>query len=323
MSKTATPPTISAVLTVYNKAPYLPDTIRSLRRHAEDERNVEYVFVDDASSDQSVSMIRELMNGAPRIRVIENTENRGPSVRLNQGAAVATGEFLYLLDGDDIATRGAMEGMHRLLRDNDADLVYGKTAKKFDDDVDIFDLAADSNASTRLSERPLQMVLEGGFVRMALMCKRSLFLEAGGADERIFVQDESLPLRLSAKAKRMVAWQADVIAMPRPLTSTDKVSRNKSQLHHDAFLAYRYALDDFGANYPDLAPLLFAKAVSAYWKHKKRRPGPAFLKPGFWRYLQVKVAKPMPKLKVLAKMHSEFAELDDVRRMPTTVTNLS
>lgn len=322
MSETATPPMISAVLTVYNKAPYLPDTIRSLRRHAEDERDIEYVFVDDASSDQSVSLIRELMAGAPRVRVIENADNCGPSVRLNQGAAAATGEFLYLLDGDDVATQGAMEGMHRLLRDYDADLVYGKTAKKLGKDIDLFSLTADPKASTRLSERPLQMVLEGGFVRMALMCRRSLFLEAGGADERIFVQDESLPLRLSAKAKRMVAWQADVIAMPHPLSGTEKVSRNKSQLHHDAFLAYRYALDDFGMDYPDLAPLLFAKAVSAYWKLERRRPGPAFLKSGFWRYLRVKVGKPTPQQRVLAQMQAAFAELDDIRRMPMLNTDV-
>jgi hypothetical protein len=316
MSQTGNPPIISAVLTVYNKAPYLPDTIRSLRRQAGDEREVEYVFVDDASSDDSVAMIKELMAGAAHVRVIENADNSGPSIRLNQGAAAAAGDFLYFLDGDDIATQGAMEGMHRRLCEHDADLIYGRTAKKLDAGADLMGLAADADARMRLSEHPLQMVLEGGFVRMALMCRRSLFLEAGGADERIFVQDESLPLRLAAKAKRMIAWQADVIAMPQAIDGAEKVSRNKSQLHHDAFLAYRNALDDFGKDHPDLAPAFFAKAVSAYWKHARRRPGPAFLKSAFWRYLQVKTGKPRPRPEVLAWMQSEFEKLGDIRRMP-------
>ena len=316
MSETAKPPTISAVLTVYNKAPFLPETIRSLRRQTEDERNVEYVFVDDASSDDSVAIIKEQMAGAPQVRVLENRENRGPSVRLNQGAAAASGEFLYLLDGDDIATQGAMLGMHGRLCAHDADLIYGRTAKKIDGHIDIFNLVADPDAPMRLSERPFEMVLEGGFVRMALMCRRALFLKSGGADERIFVQDESLPLRLSAKAKRMIAWQADVIAMPPMIDGSEKVSRNKNQLHHDAFLAYRHALDDFSADYPDLAPALFAKAVSAYWKFTRRRPGLALLKAGFWRYLQVKAGKAKPQPAVLAWMQSELAGLDDIRRMP-------
>ena len=115
MSDARKPPTISAVLTVYNKAPFLPDTIRSLRRQTEDETEIEYIFADDASSDDSVGVIRTLMADAPHARVIENADNRGPSVRLNQAAAAAAGAYLYLLDGDDIATDGAMMGMLRLL----------------------------------------------------------------------------------------------------------------------------------------------------------------------------------------------------------------
>lgn len=315
MSETAKPPSISAVLTVYNKAPFLPDTIASLRRQTEDEQDVEYIFVDDASRDDSVAIIKQLTANAPRVRVIENADNRGPSVRLNQGAAAAAGDYLYFLDGDDIATSGAMLGMLGLLREQEAGLIYGKTAKKVAGCIDLLGLAADADAPFRVSDRPLETVLGGGFVRMALMCRRALFLEAGGADERIFVQDESLPLRLAAKARRMIAWEAAVIAMPKASDGAEKVSRNKSQLHHDAFLAYRHALDDFGIDHPDLAPRLFAKAVSAYWKYAKRRPGAAVFKPGFWRYLQVKTGSAQPRPEVLAWMQAELSEVAGIRRM--------
>lgn len=317
MSAPAKPPMISAVVTVYNKAPFLANTIRSLRRQAEDERDVEYVFVDDRSSDDSLAIVRRCLADAPRARVIENPENRGPSVRLNQGAAAATGDFLYFLDGDDIATKGAMQGMLRLLQREEAELVYGKTAKRPPDGVDLLDLTANADAAHRVSEKPLATVLGGGFVRMALICRRALFLRAGGADERIFVQDESLPLRLAAHAARMVAWDAEVIAMPGAAAHDGgKVSGNKGQLHHDAFLAYRHALDDFGKDFPDLAPKLFAKAVSAYWKHARRQPGAAAFKPCFWRYLQVKTGLARPRPDVLARMQAAFAELENIRRMP-------
>ncbi|MDH3660509.1 MAG: glycosyltransferase [Alphaproteobacteria bacterium] len=315
MSDARKPPTISAVLTVYNKAAFLPDTIRSLRRQAEDEREVEYVFVDDASCDDSVSIIKKLTADAPRVRVIENADNRGPSTRLNQGAAAAAGAYLYLLDGDDIATRGAMIGMLRLLREEQADFIYGKTAKQSAPGVELFDIEADPDMPHSLSDKPFETVLGGGFVRMALMCRRDLFMAAGGADERVFVQDESLPLRLAARAKRMIDWQATVIAMPPPADGTEKVSGNKSQLHHDAFLAYRLALQDFGERHPDLAPKLYARAISAYWKHARRRPGAAVFKPGFWRYLQVKIGRPKPRSAVLAWMQSDFAALSGIRRM--------
>lgn len=316
MSDAIKPPTISAVLTVYNKADFLPNTIRSLRRQIEDETEVEYIFVDDASCDDSVPLVKELMADAPRIRIIGNTDNRGPSIRLNQAAAAATGDFLYFLDGDDVATRGAMTGMLERLRQEDAGFIYGKTVKRTPAGADLLAIEADPEAAHRVVDHPLAAVLQGGFVRMALMCRRDLFLEAGGADERIFVQDESLPLRLAAKARRMIDWQAAVIAPPPPADGRlGRVSGNKSQLHHDAFLAYRHALHDFGEQFPDLAPKLYAKAVSAFWKYAKSKPGPSVLKPGFWRYLQAKSGRSTPREDVLAWMHTELSTLTGIRRM--------
>lgn len=316
MSDARKPPTISAVVTVYNKAAFLPDTIRSLRRQAEDETAIEYIFVDDASCDLSVSIIKNLMTDAPRFQLIENTDNRGPSIRLNQAAAAASGDFLYFLDGDDIATLGAMSGMLARLQREDADFIYGKTLKRAPAGADLLDLAADQDALHSVSKKPLEAVLGGGFVRMALMCKRDLFLEAGGADERIFVQDESLPLRLAAKAHRMIAWQANVITPPPPADGgLSRVSGNKSQLHHDAFLAYFHALQDFGGVFPDLAPKLYARAVSAYWKYARRQPGMALAKRGFWHYLQTKAGKAKPRWDVLAWMADELSKIPNVRRM--------
>jgi len=320
MSPSAKPPTISAVLTVYNKAPFLRDTIRSLRRQTENEQDVEYIFVDDASSDSSVDLIKDLTADAPHVRIIENTDNRGPSIRLNQGAAAAAGVYLYFLDGDDIAISGAMQGMLELLQNQGADFVYGKTAKRVSKDADLFDLTVDPEAPFAVSDRPLEMVLGGGFVRMALMCRRDLFLDAGGSDERIFVQDESLPLRLAAKAKRMIDWQTPVITLPPAdgLSSANgllSVSSNKGQLHHDAFLAHLHALEDFGDEFPDIAPKLYARAVSAFWKQARQQPGVAVLKPAFWRYLQTKLGPANANPDVLTRMKSAFTDLPNIRRM--------
>ena len=226
-----------------------------------------------------------------------------------------TGAYLYFLDGDDIATLGAMVGMYRLLVKEKADVIYGKTAKRSPAGVDLLTLAADPDAPHRVSEKPLATVLGGGFVRMALMCRRDLFLAAGGADERIFVQDESLPLRLAARAMRLIDWQADVITPPAPADGGLRVSSNKGQLHHDAFLAYRHALVDFGEGFPDLSPKLYAKAVSAYWKHAKQQPGASVFKPGFWRYLQAKSGRAGPREDVLGWMAAELSKIPGVRRL--------
>lgn len=314
-------PIVSAIVTVFNKASFLPATIQSLRRQMPDEHQVEYIFVDDASTDQSVSIIREAMQSARHVQIITNEENSGPSIRLNQGGQAATSPYLYFLDGDDLACDGAMAGMLGLLQREQADLIYGKRAPllapRHTPREGLLKIEPDGNERFTVSETPLAYVMKGGFVRMALMCKQSLFLEAGGADETIFVQDESLPLRLAAHAKRFIDWQANVISMPgRDGNGGDgnHVSHDKTQLHHDAFFAYANALGAFGERYPEVAAKLYAKAVSAYWKYGKRQAQPNLLHPGFWRYLQAKCLKPSPQTEVLAWMAEELQSLPNVRR---------
>jgi len=319
MNNTSSSPIVSAVVTVYNKAPYLPATMRSLRRQMPDEDQVEYIFVDDASTDRSVAVIEDAMRDAPHVLIIANHDNVGPSIRLNQGARAARGAYLYFLDGDDLAADGAMAGMLGLLQKEQADLVYGKTRKQPTRPGD--NIRADPTAHYTLSETPLAHIMKGGFVRMALMCKRSLFFEAGGADEQVFVQDESLPLRLAAYAKRFIDWRAIVTIMPttegKGTRLGTRISNDKTQLHHDAFFAYANALEATEDTHPDLAPKLYAKAVSAYWKYGKRQPRPSLLHPGFWHYLQTKCLNPSPDPEVLSWMASELLSLPNVRRPKT------
>ncbi len=319
MTQSRPSPIVSAIVTVFNKADFLPETIDSLRRQMPDEHQIEYIFVDDASTDQSMAIIREAMRGAPYVQIIANENNCGPSIRLNQGAGKATAPYLYFLDGDDLACDGAMIGMLERLEKEDADLIYGKTLASNRAQKEANSTAkSDSKAPYMISETPLSYIVRGGFVRMALMCKRALFLKADGADETIFVQDESLPLRLGAHASRFLDWQASVIARPgcegQSGAAAHHVSSNKTQLHHDAFFANAKALKAFGERYPEVASPLYTRAVSAYWKYAKRQPGSMWLHPGFWRYLQAKLMKPEPIDDVLEWMAAELKALPNVRR---------
>lgn len=92
---------VSFVMTVYNKEYYLPSVIRALLNQT-GLKNPEYIFVDDVSTDKSVEIIREMTKGIKNVKIFANTENRGISVRINQGIAVAEGKYTRMLDSDDI-----------------------------------------------------------------------------------------------------------------------------------------------------------------------------------------------------------------------------
>ena len=306
-------PKVSALFTVYNKAGYIARTIASVRAQLSDEQDIEYVFADDVSKDNSLDIIRGAVAGAPHVQIIENSENRGPSVRLNQAANAARGEFLYFLDSDDLAAPGAVSNMLSLLEKEAADLIYGKTEKQVlgpgEDPPPV-----PKEVAFSISDTPFETILGGGFVRMALMCRRELYLAAGGADERIFVQDESLPLRLGLHASRLIDWKAKIVfRQPDPAGGTH-ISSNRDQLQHDAFLAAANALEELPDAQMRLAPQLYARVVSQHWKMRKRHGALPLLSREFWRYQSSrKGAK--PDAEALASMRKDFRALENVRRM--------
>ena len=88
---------ISVVIPLYNKESQINQTIQSVLRQS--FQDFEIVVVDDGSTDNSVSEVQRFDD--PRIRTISQT-NAGVSAARNHGIAEAKGEFIALLDGDDV-----------------------------------------------------------------------------------------------------------------------------------------------------------------------------------------------------------------------------
>lgn len=302
---------LSFVLTVYNKQAFLENTIASLLRQR-GEFSREFIFVDDFSSDDSVALIRKLTGNVENVTILTNQENRGPSVRLNQGVKAAKGEYLYLLDADDIIPTNAAEKMLGLLRNHSADVIYGRSKKVFDHGSAVLEAAIEGDPPFTVADDPLAYILKGGFVRMGVMTTRSVYNAAGGCDERIFIQDESLPLRLCAKARRLVDYEATVLYW---IAQGDgKASSNEVQLHHDGFLAYRNAIEDIRNMPAVIRNKLTVKMVSMAWKSTRQIHKSPYLTVHFRDYLFSKLTG-RASAGALARANRFFEQVTGVRRM--------
>lgn len=92
-------PLVSVVVGVFNKERYVGECLQSVL--AQTYSRFELIVVDDASTDRSVAVVREL--GDPRIRSVVRAVNSGrPAVPRNEGIRLATGEFVAFLDADDL-----------------------------------------------------------------------------------------------------------------------------------------------------------------------------------------------------------------------------
>lgn len=101
---------LSIALTTFNGAAYLADQLRS---YAEQTRPPdELVVVDDGSTDESVSMVRNFAATAPfPVHVFENPTRLGVTANFEKALASCTGDVLFPSDQDDFWEPGKLERM--------------------------------------------------------------------------------------------------------------------------------------------------------------------------------------------------------------------
>lgn len=302
---------VSFVMTVYNKEYYLPSVIRALLNQT-GLKNPEYIFVDDVSTDKSVEIIREMTKGIKNVKIFANTENRGISVRINQGIAAAEGKYTRMLDSDDIFPLDSTQKMVQLAEELSADMVYGTFTNTGKEPTELEHEFMNDNFTYDFDKDALRTVLTGRFTRMGQLIRTEVLQKAGGADERVFIQDESIPLRAALHARGIVKIHDNVVLVPKELGN---FSGNKVQLDNDRFMAYCYMLLDNPQLPADIRKMLYARALSAYWKFVKKTSRLPYLKPDFFKYLISKVNPQLPDIQYLKKMQQIFLKLPNVRRI--------
>ena len=115
-------PLVSVVIPTYKHAGLVPETLASV--FAQTLEDVEVIVVNDGSPDDTAAVLRPLAE-AGRIRYVEQP-NAGQAAARNRGIEMATGEFVALLDDDDLWPADKLAWQVALLRSRpEAVLCYG------------------------------------------------------------------------------------------------------------------------------------------------------------------------------------------------------
>lgn len=183
---------VSAVIPVFNRPVQIKRAVDSVL--AQTYRNVECIVVDDGSTDETLSVLKEY---GDRIKVI-STVNRGVSAARNTGVKNATGEYIAFLDSDDEWKPEKIEKQinymtsqkYKVSQTNETWIRNGKFANQTKKHIktagDIF----------------LQS-LDGCIVSLStVVMEKTLFEKYGGFDEELAVcEDYDLWLRMSVNEK--------------------------------------------------------------------------------------------------------------------------
>lgn len=109
-------PKISVVMPVFNRSEYLAEAIDSVLHQT--FTNFELIIVNDFSTDNSRAIVERYSKVDGRIRVIQNEKNMGIATSRNIGTSAAKGEFIAIMDSDDIAYPSRLEKQYDYLFKN-------------------------------------------------------------------------------------------------------------------------------------------------------------------------------------------------------------
>lgn len=113
---------VSVILPIYNVAPYLDETFQSLINQSLKE--IEIIAVNDGSTDNSEDIIKKYASQDPRIHHYKQT-NQGLSVTRNVALQYAIGDYIYMMDSDDILSNpNALQICYDYAKNNNADFIF-------------------------------------------------------------------------------------------------------------------------------------------------------------------------------------------------------
>ncbi|WP_299336975.1 glycosyltransferase family 2 protein [uncultured Psychroserpens sp.] len=124
-------PYFSIIISVYNKAAYVADTLTSVLDQS--YSNFEVIVVNDGSTDESLEILERFDDF--RLQII-NQDNHGASHARNHGINLAKGRYIALLDGDDLWDSHFLETMHTTIDNHPTQSIFTSAiAHKYDDNI--------------------------------------------------------------------------------------------------------------------------------------------------------------------------------------------
>ena len=263
---------VSFLVPLYNKAPYLAATLAAIAAQTGDFAR-QTVIIDDGSTDGSLALARRLAGQWPGT-VIRSQPNGGSARATNACIALAEGEFAKFVDADDLLHRQATERLLAALAPSDAALAYADRTMFPDGAAP--DLAAPlAAAPPRRLARPLRAVMRNAPFNPTQVLARVAALRAvGGCDERVrHSQEYGLALRLAERGAFLhlplpLAFQRVGLAHSLSADEGRQLGRVTAALGH--FVADHPGLD------PGLRRFAVRRAAGRAWLYRRRHGGKAW-----------------------------------------------
>lgn len=125
-------PIVSVIVPIYNVSKYIERCVRSLMEQTCSD--IEYIFVDDATPDDSMAVLERVLEDYSQrrvnVKILHNIQNQGLAKSRFIGMDEATGEYVLHCDSDDWVERDMVQAMLEAALAHDADMVCCEAVKE-------------------------------------------------------------------------------------------------------------------------------------------------------------------------------------------------
>lgn len=125
---------VSILISSYNYAHIISETFKSIQNQTFDFEDMEIIFVDDKSNDNSVEVIQEWVDKYENVKLYITPEGKGGvSFSRNWSMELASADYITFIDSDDKFTPKFIESVYNEMVENDVDIVKTSFFLGFDE----------------------------------------------------------------------------------------------------------------------------------------------------------------------------------------------
>ena len=227
-----TTPLVSVIMATRNRESLLPEAVDSILKQT--FQDFEIIIVDDCSSDNTPEVIRRLEEKDSRVHSVRSDQNIGPGAARNLGVKRASGDFIAIMDDDDLSLPARLEMELRSFENNPESMLVFSSVAWIDNEMQQKSKFPGIIARGEFPEDPRDvfelLYLEGSKIpNTTLLARKSVWEHAEYPESPWIGEDWFFCMQLSALGYRFSAIQEPLVLQRRGANRQGLMNTSKDQ----------------------------------------------------------------------------------------------
>ena len=247
-------PTVSIIMSTYNDAAYIKEAIDSVLTQS--YTDWEFIIINDASTDNSDAIIKDYVKNDNRFKYLLNKKNKKQAVNLNTCISLAKGQYLAVLDSDDVwIDIHKLKKQVNFLNKHPKYGFVGSWAYLTDKNNNRISLLQFPETDSAIRK---YMLIENCFMHDTVLMRKTSVDRIGGYNTKLrSTHDYCLWLKLGLTGKMYIMKDYMLNYRQNPKGST--LSKYNQQLEETSKI-----IKEFKNNYPDYSKAIFLWRLRKY-----------------------------------------------------------